>query len=1218
MKNKGIRSFLGIVMLFILTMRFFNAHSQTLNLLLSNDTLSLHDTLTITNTSTGFLQSDTLYLELDQLVDVDGRYQIVKNTYVFLVNEVKHITYAYPGRYFIRLFKSGQSITRQIFAVESMDSITIPVDTTQLICNNLLLNESFERRFRCQSGNDNLFNTVVNVNNCPFPPGCISYWQNVMPINCNNGIIGLGTPDYFTGSLCPGQNSEYRVPVNFWGIQPAYDDTSYAGIYTTSQLDYANSEWREFIYQNLPQPLQANIPYYASMWVSLAERTNLATRVQMALLDSLCHITTSAIDTGQFQVPLNRIISSPGIITERNNWVKVSGFYTPTNNSTSTLVIGMFNDVPGQATSINFANGYSLNDGGSAAYYYIDYVKLQPITCCAATRPQNNRLIGQNNNRISTLGFTISSGDTLVIADTLIIDQNTTFNNNLVVIMQNGTIRVNSGVTLSIVNSHLRGCDEMWKGIEVLSGGTVTMNNSLLEDAITGISSTQGASVSIHQSLLRKNLTHISLSNFSGNYPFAVTATTFDCSETLKFPHLNQYTRICIYAESAGTVSVGNPNDPIFINTFKNARYGIYGYQTNMTIKNNLFQNISCVQTNQPCLEDGSAAIFVTNAKNSNSIIVNIGGDLPNEQNKFSNCRTGIFIQHNVHANIIRNNFYQIGFRGVFVRRCNQNLIVIRNNDLQVQRQAVYLDNNGNAKIYIQRNTINSYTTSIMSGADTYGIFATEQVMNTQNNVRLIEYNTIRGYNHGIYFSVCYNPQIWNNRIYEEASIRELKNGIWLQACFVPIVARNTIQGELFTNMSQGIRQDNSPVSQTICNDVEFKTIDLSHNGFSLASTLGANYMRNSMVGIFVNQGSVGDQGPNGLAHMNGWFPFQSNPSPWLAHIVYNSNVIDNYELRIPGSPWHPVDFRYTDLSLNPINNTNTSNVLSQIAPFVYGCRVLNWSTGDTTGTSTGNEATLMRLMHDNDSLLADSLSAWWMGNASLYKLVIRQEEEITSPQLALFKQTWDTSATAQLAKWEKWMAEMSDSLLLFNGDSIQPTKASDEYHKKVLQVHHQWLQADSLAQEQAIISQHAQDLEAIARLCPYQEGDAVYMARNLLRLLYPDTMFTDTCEVVWLPIYDAKFATVASDNNVNHCSVNVAPVPARENIQISIACMDEITQANIKITDVAGTVIYTNNWSESLSQLHIPVENWKPGVYFYQVWIDEKHMYHGKLEVVR
>ncbi len=250
------------------------------------------------------------------------------------------------------------------------------------------------------------------------------------------------------------QNSEYRVPVNFWGIQPAYHDSSYAGIYTTSQLDYANSEWREFIYQNLPQPLQANIPYYASMWVSLAERTNLATRVQMALLDNLCQIITSNIYSAQFQVPINRIISSPGIITERNNWVKVSGFYTPTNNSTSTLVIGMFNDVPGQATSINFANGYSLNDGGRAAYYYIDYVKLLPVTCCAATRPQNNRLIGQNNNRISTLGFTISSGDTLVIADTLIIDQNTTFNNNLVVIMQNGTIRVNSGVTLSIVNSH--------------------------------------------------------------------------------------------------------------------------------------------------------------------------------------------------------------------------------------------------------------------------------------------------------------------------------------------------------------------------------------------------------------------------------------------------------------------------------------------------------------------------------------------------------------------------------------------------------------------------------------------------------------------------------------------------------------------------------------------------------------------------------------------
>lgn len=284
----------------------------------------------------------------------------------------------------------------------------------------------------------------------------------------------------------------------------------------------------------------------------------------------------------------------------------------------------------------------------------------------------------------------------------------------------------------------------------------------------------------------------------------------------------------------------------------------------------------------------------------------------------------------------------------------------------------------------------------------------------------------------------------------------------------------------------------------------------------------------------------------------------------------------------------------------------------------VYGCRVLNWSTGDTTGTSTGNEATLMRLLEESDSLLSNSLNEWWLANASLYKFLIRLDSTITQPGLIIFKQSWDTTATAQLAQWEKWMVEMNDSLAAINWQLIPTPKATDEYHKQVLMIYDLLRRTDSLASEKSLIEIYEQPLRQIAALCPYQEGDAVYMARNLLRMLYTDTMFTDTCEVIWLPIYDAKSATVASENNVNHCSVNVAPVPARENIQISIACKDEITEANIKITDVAGGIIYTTNWSASSSQLHIPVENWKPGIYFYQVWIDEKYMYHGKLEVVR
>ena len=303
--------------------------------------------------------------------------------------------------------------------------------------------------------------------------------------------------------------------------------------------------------------------------------------------------------------------------------------------------------------------------------------------------------------------------------------------------------------------------------------------------------------------------------------------------------------------------------------------------------------------------------------------------------------------------------------------------------------------------------------------------------------------------------------------------------------------------------------------------------------------------------------------------------------------------------------------------SFNPINNINSSNSLTQIAPFVYGCRVLNWSTGDTTGTSAGNEATLMRLLHDNDSLLADSLSAWWMGQSALYKLVIRQEEEISNPQLALFKQTWDTTVSAQLALWEKWMAEMTDSLPEFNWQALQPTQSSDEHHKLVLQVYNQWLRTDSLAQEQAVISLHAQALENVARLCPYEEGDAVYMARNLLRILYPDTLFTDTCEVFWLPIYNAKVSANSPISNQQPCYMQVYPVPANHEITLDVACMLDEVEGIVKIWTLDGRLVHQQLVNNSMTRLSLPVTAWKQGLYLYELFINEEKVYYGKFEVL-
>src|SRR5689334_15401197 len=121
--------------------------------------------------------------------------------------------------------------------------LTTPVDDT--CSQNLVPNPSFESYAVCPVGFSQ-FNGFINT------------WVNP----------STASPDHY--NACAGTNPP-TVPNNTAGYQQAFSGNAYVGMYT-----YGGS-YREFVQVQLSAPLIANEQYKFSMYVSLANKSKVAT-----------------------------------------------------------------------------------------------------------------------------------------------------------------------------------------------------------------------------------------------------------------------------------------------------------------------------------------------------------------------------------------------------------------------------------------------------------------------------------------------------------------------------------------------------------------------------------------------------------------------------------------------------------------------------------------------------------------------------------------------------------------------------------------------------------------------------------------------------------------------------------------------------------------------------------------------------------------------------
>ncbi len=206
-------------------------------------------------------------------------------------------------------------------------------------------------------------NSILSQNliqNCSF--------ENHVGIDCSTGSfsvvnnwIPLGSPDYFS-SICVGS---VGIPYNGFGIAPTVQGNYYAGIL----VYHSQTEYKEYIQQNLINPLIAGKTYYVIFYITRADRIVYSIK-NIGAYFSVSQPTTSM----GYVSAVAQIENTSGYLTDTIGWTKIDGYYTAqggeqyitignfnSNANTDTLKTGTTNPIP-----------FEPDD----SYYYIDSVSL--------------------------------------------------------------------------------------------------------------------------------------------------------------------------------------------------------------------------------------------------------------------------------------------------------------------------------------------------------------------------------------------------------------------------------------------------------------------------------------------------------------------------------------------------------------------------------------------------------------------------------------------------------------------------------------------------------------------------------------------------------------------------------------------------------------------------------------------------------------------------
>ena len=178
------------------------------------------------------------------------------------------------------------------------------------------------------------------------------------------------------------------------------------------------------------------------------------------------------------------------------------------------------------------------------------------------------------------------------------------FSNNKKLLFAAGKGLSVANTTTAMTHVDARGCENMWKGITVRSGSAfVSDMMTRISDADAAIQVQKGGTVDIRNTdLLNNNFAVRTETAGSGNYNITLKSNRFGTIPgELKAAYTGQnpvplekgFTGL--FLRDAGSLNIGTDAVSGMPNEFFNLKYGILSYNTDLTVRNTVFQDITSV-----------------------------------------------------------------------------------------------------------------------------------------------------------------------------------------------------------------------------------------------------------------------------------------------------------------------------------------------------------------------------------------------------------------------------------------------------------------------------------------------------------------------------------------------------------------------------------------------------------------------------------------------
>lgn len=200
---------------------------------------------------------------------------------------------------------------------------------------------------------------------------------------------GYQTPDHYVAA-CP--HNYASVPVNHVGFNYSKEGNAYVGLGPYQK----NSEVKEYIYQQLSQPLQLGKIYCLSFYVNRSERTEFAIKQIGAYFSPSLPSTV-----GNTYINANPKVVSNVFVVDTVQWIEIQGCFTA-NGGEQYIIIGNFNSNTNTDT-LNIGTNNPVLGWQPSAYYYIDDITLIDQSTVGVSEFKNERSVEVHPNPTSSI-----------------------------------------------------------------------------------------------------------------------------------------------------------------------------------------------------------------------------------------------------------------------------------------------------------------------------------------------------------------------------------------------------------------------------------------------------------------------------------------------------------------------------------------------------------------------------------------------------------------------------------------------------------------------------------------------------------------------------------------------------------------------------------------------------------------------------------------------